>query len=45
VTVNECYDVFPSSGKILLENEGNEIFFRNLELRPVAMPDAQRELE
>ncbi|MEK6237934.1 MAG: DUF1080 domain-containing protein, partial [Planctomycetales bacterium] len=34
-TVNECFDVFPSAGKILLQNEGSEIYFRNLELRPV----------
>jgi len=34
-TVNACYDVFPSAGKILLQNEGNEIYFRNLEIRPV----------
>lgn len=34
-TVNECYDVFPAAGKILLENEGNEIYFRNFELRPL----------
>ncbi|HEV3146162.1 MAG TPA: DUF1080 domain-containing protein, partial [Gemmataceae bacterium] len=27
--VNECYDVFPSAGKILLQCEGFEIFFRN----------------
>ncbi|MBI1903814.1 MAG: DUF1080 domain-containing protein [Planctomycetia bacterium] len=33
--VNECYDVFPAAGKILLQNEGNEIMFRNWELRPV----------
>jgi|YNPMSStandDraft_1061717.scaffolds.fasta_scaffold30752_1 hypothetical protein len=39
--VNECFDVFPSAGKILLQNEGNEIFFRNVELRPVAKPGAQ----
>lgn len=32
VTVNKCYDVFPSAGKILLENEGSEIFFRNFEI-------------
>ena len=32
VTVNECYDVSPKSGKILLENEGNEVFFRNIKL-------------
>ena len=36
VTVNECYDVFPSGGRILLENEKNEIFFRNFEIRPLA---------
>ncbi len=35
VTVNECYNVSPSSGKILLENEDNEVFFRNWELRPL----------
>jgi hypothetical protein len=34
--VNECYDVFPAAGKILLENEKNEIFFRNFEIRPLA---------
>ncbi len=38
VTVNECYNVSPSSGKILLENEDNEIFFRNLEIRPLPEP-------
>jgi hypothetical protein len=27
--------VFPSSGKILLQNEGFEIFFRNVEIRPL----------
>jgi hypothetical protein len=32
VTVNECYDVAPQYGKILLENEGNEVFFRNVKL-------------
>ncbi len=36
VTVNECYDVFPSSGKILLECEDNEVFFRNIEIRPLS---------
>lgn len=35
ITVNECYDVFPSSGRILLQNEGNEIYFRNFELWPL----------
>ena len=32
VTVNECYDVAPQYGKVLLENEGNEVFFRNINL-------------
>ena len=35
VTVNQCFDVFPSAGKILLQNEGNEIYFRDFELRPL----------
>ena len=35
VTVNECFDAYPSAGKILLENEGSEIYFRNIELRPL----------
>ena len=34
-TVNECYDVFPAAGKILLQSEGFEIFFRNVELHPL----------
>jgi hypothetical protein len=34
-TVNECIDVHPSSGKILLQNEGHEVFFRNVEIRPI----------
>ncbi|MBI4662119.1 MAG: DUF1080 domain-containing protein [Verrucomicrobia bacterium] len=37
-TVNECYDVFPSAGKILLESEGFEILFRKLELHPLNQP-------
>jgi hypothetical protein len=35
VTVNEAYDVFPSAGKILLQCEGSEIFFRRAELLPL----------
>jgi hypothetical protein len=31
-TVNECYDVFPSAGKILLESEGFEVLIRKFEL-------------
>lgn len=34
-TVNECYNVFPTEGRILFENEQNEIYFRNLEIRPL----------
>jgi hypothetical protein len=34
-TVNECYDVVPSAGKILLQSEGFEIFFRKFELHPL----------
>lgn len=34
-TVNEFYDVSPSEGRILLQNESNEIYFRNLEIRPL----------
>lgn len=37
-TVNECYDVFPSAGKILLESEGFEILFRKFELHPLQGP-------
>lgn len=33
--VNECFDVFPAAGKILLQNEGFEIFFHNVEIRPI----------
>lgn len=33
--VNEAYDVFPAAGKILLQYEGSEIFFRKIELHAV----------
>lgn len=33
--VNRAYDVFPSAGKILLQTEGFEIWFRKFELRPL----------
>jgi len=33
--VNECTDVFPASGKILLQSEGSELFVRTFELRPL----------
>ena len=35
VLVNEAFDVFPASGKILLQCEGSEIFFRRLLLEPL----------
>lgn len=34
--VNEVSQVFPDRGKILLQCEGSEIFFRRVELRPCA---------
>ena len=37
VTVNECYDVYPSAGKILLESEGFEIHFRKFELKALSV--------
>lgn len=33
--VNECFDANPAAGKVLLQTEGHEVFFRNLELRPL----------
>jgi len=35
-TVNEAIDVWPTCGRILLQNEGNEIYYRNWQLRPVS---------
>jgi hypothetical protein len=35
VTVNECFDSKPAAGKILLQTEGHEVFFRNFELHPL----------
>jgi hypothetical protein len=34
-TVNEAVDVWPTQGKILLQNEGNEIYYRNWKLYPL----------
>lgn len=34
-TVNECYKAFPAAGKILLQSEGFEIWFRRFELHPL----------
>ena len=33
---NECRNVFPTAGRILLQTEGFEIFFRTFELHPLA---------
>jgi hypothetical protein len=35
VTVNEAIDVWPTHGKVLLQNEGNEIYYRNWKLSPL----------
>jgi hypothetical protein len=37
--VNECYDVFPAAGRLLLELEGFELFVRKFELRPLPKND------
>jgi hypothetical protein len=34
-TVNECYDVYPAAGKILLQSEGFELYVRKFELHPI----------
>ena len=34
VRANEAFDVFPSVGKILLQCEGSEIFFRRIRIEP-----------
>jgi hypothetical protein len=36
-TVNECFDIYPSAGKLLLQSEGFEIYFRKFELHPLKM--------
>ena len=35
-TVNECREVFPAAGRILLQTEGHEIYFRKFEIQPVS---------
>jgi len=34
-TVNKAYDVTPAAGKILLQCEGFEVYFRNFEIHPL----------
>ena len=33
--VNQARNLFPSAGKILLQCEGSEVFFRKIELHPL----------
>jgi hypothetical protein len=35
-TVNEAYNVYPSAGKILLQNESSAVDFRHVEIRPLS---------
>jgi hypothetical protein len=35
VLVNECTDAVPSAGKIIVQTELAEIYFRKLELHPL----------
>jgi hypothetical protein len=37
--VNEAQDVFPAAGRILLQCEGSEVFFRKVELHPLKRGD------
>lgn len=34
--VNEAVDVWPKSGRIMLQNEGSEVYFRNIEIKPLS---------
>jgi hypothetical protein len=40
--VNEVHSVFPAAGKILLQCEGSEVFFRRLELHPLKTSQLQK---
>lgn len=42
-TVNKTLNVFPAAGKILLQTEGFEIDFRNVELRPLEAPKEEND--
>ena len=35
VVVNEAYDVVPQAGKIIIQTELAEIYFRKIELQPL----------
>jgi hypothetical protein len=41
IVVNACSDVFVPAGKILLQSEGFEIFFRRFELHPLKRGEGQ----
>ena len=43
VTVNEAFDVWPAAGKILLQNEGSEIYYRNWRLSPLDTNESWKE--
>ena len=34
-TVNHCFETVPAAGKILLQSEGHEVYFRKFELHPL----------
>jgi hypothetical protein len=40
VVVNEAVEVSPSAGKIQIQSELAEIYFRRIELHPIAPKDA-----
>jgi 3-keto-disaccharide hydrolase len=42
VTVNEAVDVSPAYGKILLQDEGHEVYFRNFVIMPLPPADVQK---
>lgn len=42
VQVNEATEVFPSAGRILLQCEGFEIFFRKFELQPIRKAEEKK---
>jgi hypothetical protein len=35
-TVNECTEVWPAAGRILLQTEGHEVYFRKFEIQPIS---------
>lgn len=40
--VNEAFDAAPASGRILLQCEGHEVYFRNFELHPPAKAEGKK---